>query len=400
MEVSRINTLSPISFAGKKNREVSFTSTPKADNSGEKIALSLLGLAAVGAAFVVGRKSINVSKLKSAAVKAEEAAFVKGKEAAEAAIKEAEKAGQKIDQVVTKFENKIERFVNGKTKSLTIVDEKTGKVKSYIQYYKNGQTKNEIEYFHGTDMPKTIKEYTKDGKLKYERINGSYYTNDFDLKIYDSNGVIKLQKCTGRGLSGCKTVFVKHFSNEGKLIKKIDTNGSHTFEYSPEGRLIKDSRAWGRNGKRIEIPQYDENGNRISANILELKDGKRFIERECNFADRTQKVKVYDKNGKVVHSSNRTDELIKAGNRKNKSSRINEGAWDEVFENAENKTKTITRPYGQGVTQTRTYDTSSKTPKLKEVTIQHKDGSKKVTEFLEDGKKKVTVYLADGTVKS
>ncbi len=410
MEVSKVWAQIPVNFNASSKEEKSAVLQkkfvkPDNDNT-KKVVLTLSALAAVGAAFVIGKNSAKTNEIikeiiKEAPKTADDAAGKIKQETASAVQKATETAAKKIEDIV-------EFYPNGNRKFIKIFNEETGKPVKYVENYANGQTKQVIEY-------------NADGAVSSAT---NYYQNGQKAKVVDKMGHTTTFYPSGvmktKGGLGSTTYYTK----DGIMEKRIENNYSSVREIDYINGSVKEI-SFNKNGEVCEISTYGKNQKDKD---LFLKDGRVFKEVET-LEDGTRKVKVMDsgRKNKEVYSSIQTPEMLAAHRRQmvNKARKSGEGistftdggmyvehptttrsaagqTLDKTVDNMKDNIRTVTQYFGKGIKQEKVYDLSAgvNSPKLKKLTLIREDGSKKVTEFLDDGNKKITEYLSDGSLKA
>lgn len=410
MEVSKVQAQVPVNFNASSKEEKSAVLQkkfvkPDNDNT-KKVVLTLSALAAVGAAFVIGKNSAKTNEIikeiiKEAPKTADDAAGKIKQETASAVQKATETAAKKIEDIV-------EFYPNGNRKFIKIFNEETGKPVKYVENYANGQTKQVIEY-------------NADGAVSSAT---NYYQNGQKAKVVDKMGHTTTFYPSGvmktKGGLGSTTYYTK----DGIMEKRIENNYSSVREIDYINGSVKEI-SFNKNGEVCEISTYGKNQKDKD---LFLKDGRIFKEVET-LEDGTRKVKVMDsgRKNKEVYSSIQTPEMLAAHRRQmvNKARKSGEGistftdggmyvehptttrfaagqTLDKTVDNMKDNIRTVTQYFGKGIKQEKVYDLSAgvNSPKLKKLTLIKEDGSKKVTEFLDDGNKKITEYLSDGSLKA
>ena len=411
MEVSKINFSAPVTF--KKEQSVKenkkHSSNPQEISSNSKtLALSLIGLGALGAAFVIGRKTGKVKeivkeiKTEAQTVADDAAAQIKNNSAKadDAAAKIKNNAAKADDAVETVFKDAEEFYPSGARKSYKNVNPKTGETLNYKEFYENGSTKRFSDYESG--------------------ITTYLYPNGIKARIYNhKTGVTRTYYPDGVLKSINDRHSVKYYTKEGNLSKKVEFDGS----YSEEIEYLNGG------GRRFTFKRFDYDGNVSSVNVYdeitgvdkttELKNGKIFKESEM-LKDKSEKVRIFDGRNREVYSSTITPEMRAAHNRYmlNRARRTGEGVSsftdggmyvehpttthsvlshtiDKVVDNMKDKVKTVTQYFDKGIQQEKVYDIGGKKPKLTKLTLTRQDGTRKVTEFLPDGTKKVTELPAE-----
>lgn len=389
MEVSKINYSVPVAFKKEqyvKENEQHSTNPQKTSTNTNTIALSLIGLGALGAAFVLGRKT---GKVKEIIKEIKTEVQTVADDAAQQIKNSAKKAD---DAVETVFKNAEEFYPSGKRKFVKVVDEKTGESLSYTEYFENGVKKQFTDY-------KT-------------KITTNYYPNGNKAKVYDDAlGVTRTYYPDGVLKSVGQHNYTKYYTKEGILSKRVEIGDRSVTEYDYMNKTFT-YKSLDTNGNVTNIDIYNKGGIDKST---ELKNGRIFKETET-FKDGSKKVRVFDSKEKEVYSSTITPEMQAMHKRQmlNKARRTGEGvssgSWngesnvrsvygagtlDSTITNMKDKVKTVKQYFGKGIQQEKVYDISGKKPKLTKLTLTRQDGTKKVTEFLPDGTKNVTELPAE-----
>ena len=393
MEVSKINYSVPVAFKKEqyvKENEQHSTNPQKTSTNTNTIALSLIGLGALGAAFVLGRKT---GKVKEIIKEIKTEVQTVADDAAQQIKNSAKKAD---DAVETVFKNAEEFYPSGARKSYKNVNPKTGETIIYREFYENGSTKRFSDYERG------ITTYLYPNGIK-ARV---YNHKTGETRTYYPDGVLK---------SISDRHSVKYYTKEGNLSKKVEFDGSYSeeIEYLNGGGRRFTSKHFDHDGNVSMVDVYDE----ITGvdKTTELKNGKIFKESEM-LKDKSEKVRIFDGRNREVYSSTITPEMRAAHNRYmlNRARRTGEGvssgSWngesnvrsvygagtlDSTITNMKDKVKTVKQYFGKGIQQEKVYDISGKKPKLTKLTLTRQDGTKKVTEFLPDGTKNVTELPAE-----
>ena len=392
MDVSKVNFSAPVTFKKEqsvKENEKHTTNPQKSSSNSQTLALSLIGLGALGAAFVIGRKTGKVKEIVKE-IKTEAQTI-----ADDAAAQIKNNAAKADDAVETVFKNAEEFYPSGARKSYKNVNPKTGETIIYREFYENGSTKRFSDYERG------ITTYLYPNGIK-ARV---YNHKTGETRTYYPDGVLK---------SISDRHSVKYYTKEGNLSKKVEFDGSYSeeIEYLNGGGRRFTSKHFDHDGNVSMVDVYDE----ITGvdKTTELKNGKIFKESEM-LKDKSEKVRIFDGRNREVYSSTITPEMRAAHNRYmlNRARRTGEGvssgSWngesnvrsvygagtlDRTVTNMKDKTKTVTQ-YFKGVKQEKVYDISAKKTKLTKLTLTRQDGTRKVTEFLPDGTKKVTELPAE-----
>lgn len=393
MEVSKINYSVPVAFKKEqyvKENEQHSTNPQKTSTNTNTIALSLIGLGALGAAFVLGRKT---GKVKEIVKEIKTEVQTVADDAAQQIKNSAKKAD---DAAETVFKNVEEFYPSGKRKFVKVVDEKTGESLSYTEYFENGVKKQFTDY-------KT-------------KITTNYYPNGNKAKVYDDAlGVTRTYYPDGVLKSVGQHNYTKYYTKEGILSKRVEIGDRSVTEYDYMSKTFT-YKSLDANGNVTNMDIYNKGGIDKST---ELKNGRIFKETE-HLKGNSEKVRVFDINGKEVYSSTITREMKAMHKRQmiNKARKTGEGlssftdggmyvehpttthhvlshTIDKVVYNMKDKVKTVTQYFGKGIQQEKVYDISGKKPKLTKLTLTRQDGTKKVTEFLPDGTKNVTELPAE-----
>lgn len=410
MEVSKVWAQIPVNFNSSSKEEKSAVLQkkfvkPDNDNT-KKVVLTLSALAAVGAAFVIGKNSAKTNEIIKEIIK--EAPKTADDAAGKIKHKTASTVQKTVDNTAKKIENLEEFYPNGNRKFIKIFNKETGKPEQYVENYANGQTKQVIEY-------------NADGAVSSAT---NYYQNGQKAKVVDKMGHTTTFYPSGVMKTKGGSCSTTYYTKDGIMEKRIENNYSSVREIDYINGSVKEI-SFNKNGEVCEISTYGKNQKDKD---LFLKDGRIFKEVET-LEDGTRKVKVMDsgRKNKEVYSSIQTPEMLAAHRRQmvNKARKSGEGistftdggmyvehptttsfaagqTLDKTVDNMKDNIRTVTQYFGKGIKQEKVYDLSAgvNSPKLKKLTLIREDGSKKVTEFLDDGTKKITEYLSDGSLKA
>lgn len=404
MEVSKLQGQMPLFVKPQiKDEKTAFVQkqSSKPDNA-KQIVLSLAALAAVGAAFVIGKKTAKVKEIVKEVIKE----VPKSADETSNAVKnEVQKAAE---TAAKKIENIEEFYPNGNRKFIKIFDKKTGRPLQYVENFANGQRKQIIKY-------------NQEGAI-LSSVN--YYPNGQTAKVIDEMGHIKTYYPNGVIKSKGGYSATTYYTKDGILEKRIENSYNNTRETNYINGTVKEIEL-NKDGSVNSIYTYGK--NQTDKEVF-LKEGKIFKEVE-GLEDGTRKVRVIDtkRKNKEVYSSIQTPEMLAAHRRqminkartsgKDVHSYSDGGMYvehptttsfaagqtlDKTVDNMKDNIRTVTQYFGKGIKQEKVYDLSAgvNSPKLKKLTLIREDGSKKVTEFLDDGTKKITEYLSDGSLKA